>query len=78
MEQAKYTVGQKVTVASTQDPKFEKYAGKSGVVVENFIVPADDVAVKKSLGLSGPGSSFYVVNIDGVDVAGLPEETLQP
>lgn len=78
MEEAKYTAGQKVTVISTQDPKFEKYAGKSGVIIENFIVPANDLEVKKSLGLSGPGSSYYVVNIDGVDVAGLSEEMLQP
>ncbi|UCH51602.1 MAG: hypothetical protein JSV54_02250 [Chloroflexota bacterium] len=78
MEQAKYTVGQKVTIISTKDPNFEKYEGKSGVIVENFIVSADDLAVKKSLGLSGSGSSYYVVNIDGVDVAGLPEESLKP
>ncbi len=77
MEQAKYTIGQKVTVISTQDPKFEKYAGKSGVVIENFIVPANDLEAKKSLGLSGAGSSYYIVNIDGVDVAGLPEEALK-
>jgi hypothetical protein len=78
MEQAKYTIGQKVTVVSTQDPKFEKYAGKSGVIIENFIVPANDLEAKKSLGLSGAGSSYYIVNIDGVDVAGLPEEALKP
>jgi hypothetical protein len=78
MEQAKYTIGQKVTVISTQDPKFEKYAGKGGVVIENFIVPANDLEAKKSLGLSGAGSSYYIVNIDGVDVAGLPEEALKP
>ena len=78
MEQAKYTIGQKVTVVSTQDPKFEKYAGKSGVVIENFVVPANDLEAKKSLGLSGAGSSYYIVNIDGVDVAGLPEEALKP
>jgi hypothetical protein len=77
MEQAKYTIGQKVTVVSTQDPKFEKYAGKSGVIIENFIVPANDLEAKKSLGLSGAGSSYYIVNIDGVDVAGLPEEALK-
>lgn len=78
MEQAKYQIGQKVTIISTQDPKFEKYAGKSSVVIENFIVPANDLEAKKSLGLSGAGSSYYIVNIDGVDVAGLPEEALQP
>ncbi len=77
MEQAKYTIGQKVTVISTQDPKFEKYVGKSGVIIENFIVPANDLEAKKSLGLSGAGSSYYIVNIDGVDVAGLPEEALK-
>jgi hypothetical protein len=77
MEQAKYTIGQKVTVVSTQGQKFEKYAGKSGVIIENFIVPANDLEAKKSLGLSGAGSSYYIVNIDGVDVAGLPEEALK-
>jgi hypothetical protein len=77
MEQAKYTIGQNVTVVSTQDPKFEKYAGRSGVIIENFIVPANDLEAKKSLGLSGAGSSYYIVNIDGVDVAGLPEEALK-
>ena len=77
MGEAKYTIGQKITVASTKDPKFEKYAGKSGVVIENFMVPANDVEAKKSLGLSGDGSSYYIVNIDGMDVAGIPEESLQ-
>lgn len=77
MGEAKYTVGQKVTVIATPDPKFEKCAGKSGVVIENFIVPADDLEAKKSLGLSGPGSSYYIVNIDGLDVNGIPEEALQ-
>lgn len=62
MGEAKYTIGQKVTVTSTNDPKFEKYAGKSGVVIENFMVPADDLEAKKSLGLSGDGSSYYIVN----------------
>ena len=78
MEQAKYIIGQKVTVVSAQDSKFEKYAGKSGVVIENFIVPANDLEAKKSLGLSGAGSSYYIVNIDGADIAGLPEEALKP
>ena len=78
MGEAKYTIGQKVTVASASDPKFENYVGKSGVVIENFMVPADDLEAKKSLGLSGSGSSYYIVNIDGVDVAGLPEEALKP
>jgi len=77
MGEAKYTIGQKVTVISVGDPKFEKYKGKSGIVVEHFTVPANDLEAKKSLGLSGAGSSYYIVNIDGLDVDGLPEEALQ-
>ena len=77
MGEAKYTTGQKVTVTSAEDPKFENYVGKSGIVVEQFTVPANDLEAKKSLGLSGAGSSYYIVNIDGIDVNGLPEEALQ-
>jgi hypothetical protein len=77
MGEAKYAIGQRVTVISAPDPKFEKYAGTSGVVVEHFAVPANDLEAKKSLGLSGAGSSYYIVNIDGIDVDGLPEEALQ-
>lgn len=77
MEQAKYEIGKRVTVISTPDPKFEKYVGKSGVVTEQFTVAANDLEAKKSLGLSGAGSSYYIVNIDGMDVDGIPEEALQ-
>jgi hypothetical protein len=77
MEKAKYEIGQRVTVVSTQDPKLEKYVGKSGVITEQFTVAADDLEAKKSLGLSGTGSSYYIVNIDGIDVGGVPEEALQ-
>jgi len=77
MGEAKYTIGQSVTVTSAPDPKFENYVGKSGVVVEHFTVPANDLEAKKSLGLSGAGSSYYIVNIDSIDVDGLPEEALQ-
>ncbi len=77
MEQVKYEIGKRVTVISTPAPKFEKYAGKSGVVTEHFTVDANDLEVKKSLGLSGDGSSYYIVNIDGIDVDGIPEEALQ-
>ena len=78
MGEAKYEIGQRVTIISAQDPKLEKYAGKSGVVVEHFTVSANDLEARKSLGLSGTGSSYYVVNIEGLDVNGLPEEALQP
>ena len=77
MGEAKYTIGQKVTVVSAPDPKFESYVGKSGIVVEQFTVPENDLEAKKSLGLSGSGSSYYIVNIDGIDVDGLPEESLK-
>ena len=77
MGEAKYEIGQKVTVISAQDPKFGKYVGKSGVIIEYFEVPANDLEAKKSLGLTGAGSSYYIVNIDGLDVDGIPEEALQ-
>lgn len=77
MGEAKYEIGQKVTVISAPDPKFEQYIGKSGIVIEQFTVPANDLEAKKSLGLSGSGSSYYIVNIDGLDVDGLPEEALK-
>ena len=77
MGEVKYTIGQKVTVTSAGDPKFEKYVGKSGIIVEHFAVSANDLEAKKSLGLSEAGSSYYIVNIDGLDVDGLTEEALQ-
>jgi len=79
MEEAKYAMGQRVKVISAQNPRFEQYVGKSGVVVDNFAVPTGDLAAKEALGLSGTNSSyFYTVNIDGLDVEGLAEEALQP
>ncbi|MBM4445786.1 MAG: hypothetical protein FJ023_00300 [Chloroflexi bacterium] len=79
MEEAKYAIGQRVKVISAPNPKFEQYVGKSGVVVENFAIPTNDLAAKEALGLSGTNSLyFYAVNIDGLDVEGLAEEALQP
>jgi len=65
------------TSISTLDPKFEKYVGKSGVVTEHFTVDANNLEAKKSLGLSVAGSSYCIVNIDGIYVDGIPEEALQ-